>query len=229
MYLLLFRCPGGGIGRRSRLKICFLREYGFDPRPGYHLFISASPLQKASNCLKNFIFPQLLFLFALPFLHSKKMAMLTLLRVAVAMLRLIVGLRPPRRSPSRIPSFFLLRLGRDREGGGRSRALTSSAAGLVNGSSRRLPLPCYHPTIIPPGGSDDFGCGGNWWCGAKRTHSSASQRAGAMQGTQRQQRCFFSKALCFIVGKGIYCIPDNSKIVFLKFPVFPDLLSPVSN
>ena len=64
MYLLLFRCPGGGIGRRSRLKICFLREYGFDPRPGYHLFISASPLQKASNCSKNFIFPQLLFLFA---------------------------------------------------------------------------------------------------------------------------------------------------------------------
>ena len=105
MYLLLFRCPGGGIGRRSRLKICFLREYGFDPRPGYHLFISASPLQKASNCSKNFIFPQLLFLFALPFLQSKKMAMLTLLRVAVARLRHIVGLRPPCRSPSRIPSF----------------------------------------------------------------------------------------------------------------------------
>ena len=90
MYLLLFRCPGGGIGRRSRLKICFLREYGFDPRPGYHLFISASPLQKASNCSKNFIFLQLLFLFAFPFLQSKKMAMLTLLRVAVARLRHIV-------------------------------------------------------------------------------------------------------------------------------------------
>ena len=32
-------------------------------------------------------------------------------------------------------------------GGGRSRALTSSAAGLVNGSSRRLPLSCYHPAV----------------------------------------------------------------------------------
>ena len=51
-------------------------------------------------------------------------------------------------------------------GGGRSCALTSSAAGLVNGSSRRLPLPCYHHTIIPPGGSDDFGCKIGWWCGA---------------------------------------------------------------
>ncbi len=130
------------------------------------------------------------------------MAMLTLLRVAVVSLRHIVGRCPPRRSPSRIPSFFLLRLGRDREGGGRSRTLTSSAAGLVNGSSRRLPLPCYHPAIIPPGGSDDFGCGGGWWCGAKRTHSSASQRAGAIQGTHRQQRCFFSKALCFVAGTG---------------------------
>ena len=89
-------------------------------------------------------------------------------------------------------------------GGTRSCALTASAAGLVNGSSRRLPLPCYHPTIIPPGGSDDFGCKVGWWCGAKRTHSSASQRAGAMQGTHRQQRCFFSKALCFVVGRIAY-------------------------
>ena len=37
------------------------------------------------------------------------------------------------------------------EDGGRSRTLTSSAAGLVNVSSRRLPFPRYHPTIIPPG------------------------------------------------------------------------------
>ena len=41
-----------------------------------------------------------------------------------------------------------------------------SSAGLVNGSSRRLPLPCYHPTIIPPGGSGGFGCIVDWWCGA---------------------------------------------------------------
>ncbi len=27
--------PDGGIGRRARLKIWFLREYGFDPHSGY--------------------------------------------------------------------------------------------------------------------------------------------------------------------------------------------------
>ena len=31
--------PGGGTGRRSRLKICFRKEYGFEPRPGYHFFV----------------------------------------------------------------------------------------------------------------------------------------------------------------------------------------------
>ncbi len=28
--------PGGGIGRRSRLKICRRKACGFDPHPGHH-------------------------------------------------------------------------------------------------------------------------------------------------------------------------------------------------
>jgi hypothetical protein len=30
-------CPGGGIGRRGGFKIRFLRKWGFESPPGYHL------------------------------------------------------------------------------------------------------------------------------------------------------------------------------------------------
>ena len=39
---------------------------------------------------------------------------------------------------------------------------------------------------------------------------------------------FFSKAPCFVVGKEKYSISDNSQIVFLKFPVFLNILSTVT-
>ena len=44
-------------------------------------------------------------------------------------------------------------------------------------------------------------------------------------GCRCLRRCFFSRVLCFVVGKERYCISDNSKIVFLKFVVFLELLS----
>ena len=37
------------------------------------------------------------------------------------------------------------------------------------------------------------------------------------------------KAPCFVVGKEKYSIPDNVKIVFLKFPVFLNILSTVTS
>ena len=40
------RCPGGGIGRRARLKLAFRKECGFDSHPGY---------KKASHCAGLFL------------------------------------------------------------------------------------------------------------------------------------------------------------------------------
>ena len=71
--------------------------------------------------------------------------------------------------------------------------------------------------------SDDLGGVAAWGGGAMRRTA-----ADAVQGPLRRQWCFFSRALCFVVGKERYCVSGNFKIAFLKFPVFPVLLSPLS-
>ena len=47
-------CPGGGTGRRARLKIVFRKECGFDSRPGHFETISNfSPMQFDDEIIDN--------------------------------------------------------------------------------------------------------------------------------------------------------------------------------
>ena len=81
-------------------------------------------------------------------------------------------------------------------------------ANVVSGRSREREFTSPAASLLS---SHDHPAGriGRFWmrwliggAALKRTHSPASQGAGAMPGTHRQQRCFFSKVLCFVGGSG---------------------------
>ena len=118
MFIRTSTCPGGGIGRHNRLKIC--RPKGLRVQvpfrvPVFSMAPFTVPRKKSRQPLEKILFsPRLSFLFLQAvFCLLQKTALFTIGGVALrystfglALLRLASGLRPSRQVPFRNTSFY---------------------------------------------------------------------------------------------------------------------------